>query len=249
MTEKALDQFNPLKKEIAKLVQPVFTLTVKSFETSEQAVGAAKDIKALLKKLDTKRRELVDPLKAEVKRIDDYVKEIKDPLDRAEFYIRGEINKFALEQEKIRQAEMRRAEEERRRKEEELRAKQEAEREALEKGMQLFGSDDDEPETATQEIEEQQAVETALFQAEMKQKEWDIKQQQIKGTRRIAKLKVLDITQVPKEFLIIEVNEKAALAAMKAGVKIPGLEIYHEISVPIGHKTRVTKESLEAERV
>jgi len=238
-----LQQFNEVKAEITTLVAPVLQVKVVDFKSSLGAIEAAKTLKAMANRLDDLRRAEVDPLNAKVKSINEYVRQIKAPLDAADVYIRNELNRFAAEQEKFRQEELRKAEEERIRKENELRIKQEEERKSVEEGMQIFGADYGE----AKELEKKQEIERAQVAVEIKQKEWDINQGQLKNTRKTTKVRVIDLTKVPREFLIIEVNERAAIAAHKAGVQIAGLEFYQEIGLAIGQKTRVTRMALEGE--
>jgi hypothetical protein len=235
-----VQKLEPLKAEIAEMVSPLLTVTVTDFKSCQDATNAAKTIKAMLKRLDDLRRAETDPLRARVSEIMDYVKSIQAPLDAADAHIRTELNRFAVEQEKIRQEELRKAQEEQRRKEAELAKKQAEEIAALEKGAEMFGDDG-----AIEELAKKQAEERAVAKAEIVQKTYDINQFQVKNTRKTVRVRVVDLKKVPKNFLIIEVNEKAAIAAHKAAVTIPGLEFYEELAVSIGQKTRVTKAALE----
>ena len=240
-----LQKFEPLKVEISELVAPVMLAKVTDFRSSQLAIDAAKTLKAMDKRIDELRRAEVDPLNAQVKAINEYVKQIRTPLDAADSHIRNQLNAFAMEQERIKQEELRRAAEEKRKADEELRAKQEAEKLAMQEGAALFGGSDE--AEAVAELEEKQMIERRLADVDFQQKTWDIGQQQLKNTRKTWKVKVTDITKVPREFLIITLNEKAALAARTGGVSIPGVEFYQEIGVAIGQKTRVPKAAIEGE--
>lgn len=254
-----LIQFDKLKADITVFVAPVMSVEVSDPQSSQSAIDVAKDIKGYLKAVDDKRKELVGPLNDRVKMINDYCKQITAPLLNAETHVKGQLNAFAAQQETIRQDAVRKAEaerreaervaaEERERQEQELMAKQEADAEAHAKAVELFGTGDVSVEEHNKAIDEAQQKEWAENQAKLdreamersiahKQNLYDANQEQIKNTRKTLKCRVIDIAKVPREFLIIEVNEKAALAAAKAGVKIAGLEFYEDISVAIGART------------
>jgi len=236
-----VEKFSPLQTEVATLVAPTLKMTVSDFKTSEAAIQACQQIKELSKRLDKRRRELVDPLNAEVKAINEIAKQVGGPLDAAEAHLRLQLNRFAAEQEKKRQEEFARIETERKQREAELAAKQEDERKKLERGAALFGTGGEE----VAQLEEKHQIETAIARTEVEQARFDANQQQIKNTRRTLKCKAVDLTKVPREFLIVELNEKAVCAAYKGGVTvIPGVEFWHEVGVAIGEKTRVPRAAL-----
>lgn len=251
-----LAAFDKLKANIALFVQPTLEIQVVDAQTSQAAIDTAKEIKSYRDLVEKKRKELVEPLNRRVKMINDYAKTISEPLLQSENHVRGELNAFAAEQEKIRQAALRKAEaerqererklaEERAREEAELRERQEEEARTRQEAADFFGAEDPEAvaeaarkaELERQELQAKYEREKMVSLVEHKQKTFDAGQAQIKNTRRNYRVRVVDISQVPKEFLIIQVNEKAALAAMKAGVKISGLEMDEEIAVAIGSKT------------
>jgi membrane protein involved in colicin uptake len=228
-----LDTFKPLKAEIARTVEPTLQIKVVDPATSTSAIETAKTIKELLKRLDEKRREITDPIREELDQVNAYVREIREPLEKAEQHIRDQLNGYAREQERIRQEELRKAEEIRRREEAELRAKQAAELEAAKAAAAVFGED---PEAVKAEVEEKHKAERVTAVVAHGARVYDANETQIRNTRRNAFVKIVDLSQVPRDYLVL--NEKMALAAMKAGVKIPGLELDYEVSVAIGSKTR-----------
>lgn len=228
-----LVKFNELKSEITSVVAPVLKVSVTDATSSQGAITAALTIKEMAKRVDDLRRELVDPLNAQVKKINAYAKDISVPLDKAEAHLRSELNKFAQEQEKVRREAQRKLDEQRIQMQEELKQRQAEEAVRLATGSSIFGG------VNTAEIEEKHRVETAVQRHELAAAAFDVQNLNIKNTRKTWTVNVVDITKVPKEFLIIEVNEKAALAAHKAGVNLPGLEFVETISVNIGSKTRV----------
>lgn len=248
---KELEVFNPLKAEITQFVAPALTILVTDFKTSSDALETAKRIKALGNLVEAKRKELVGPLNDEVRRINDYCKQIVQPLDAADSHVKRQLNVFAAEQERHRAEAQRKLDVERRRQEDELRAKQEAERVALAASQAevsevaaAFGAEPGEM-TPDMELQAKQEVEAVALKTSFDQQKWDADQYRIKNTRKTLRMEVVDIALVPKEFLIVEVNERAAKAAASVGVTIPGLRFIEEFNVAIGAKTRVPRAALE----
>lgn len=256
--------FDELKAVIATFTAPLRGITVMDDESATKAIDAAKSIKAYLKQADDRRKEIVGPLNDKVREINDYVKDLTRALVEADDHVRRQLSAHAERQEKIRQAELRRIDEERREAERQARIKREqdeaefiaaaqakAEEEAQVRAM--FGTHDPdelerinereserlEAELRAKQMEFDQAE--AVKAVEFKQREFDAERVQIRNTRTTLRCRVVDISLVPKEFLIIEVNEKAAVAAAKAGVKISGLEFYEDFNVAIGRNTYVPK--------
>lgn len=266
-----LSQFDELKAKVSVFVAPTFALKVSDFASCQIAVKAAQEVKSYLKSVEEKRKELVKPLNDRVDTINDYARGITGPLKDAEIHIKQQIVKFEQVQEQIRQEEYRKAElirleQERKAREAadqaaaELREKQEKERAREQSAAALFADDDDDSEEPKETLEDRQAKEAAELQdkldreaaqraAEAKQREWDIKQQGTKGVTKKWKCEVTDITQIPREYLIVTLNESMVLAAARGGnTQIPGLRIYQEMGVAIGSKTRVPTAALEKER-
>ena len=230
------------------MVKPMMAVKVTDKLTAEAALKGAIAVKDYAKKVEIVRKSLTDPLNAQVKEIMAYAKGILQPLEAAEIHIKSELAKFEMEQEKIRREEMRKAEEERKRKEAELLAKQEAERQAAlaeaEKSKDLadlFGVEDAPPvETVAAQIEEKHVAEQSALFNETSEVAHKIERMGVSNAAKTWKVEITDLSQVPKEFLIITLNEKAALAVGKTGANIPGLRFYQETSIRIGRNTRVS---------
>jgi len=245
-TEIAL--FDELKSELAELVAPTLGIKVTDALTGSSAIDAAKQVKALQKRIEDKRKALVGPLNDRVREINDYAKTIVAPLTEAEQHLKRELVAFETEQEKIRQAELRKAEEERKRREAELLAQQEEERRQLaaiqaeeSEITDMFGDDPEAPTVDPVKLEQKQQEERAKLAQEAKVAEYDIKQSRgVKNARKIWKCEAVDLSLVPKEFLIIELNQAAVLAAARVGVTtIPGVRLWQETSIAIGANTYV----------
>lgn len=247
-TETAIVEFNELQNELAGLVAPTLEIKVTSAASSAAAIDAAKQVKALQGRIEKQRKELVGPLNDRVKAINEYAKTIVAPLNNAEMHLKRELANYEMEQERIRQAKLREAEEERKRKEAELAEKQAKEREQLaaiqaEEAVvvDMFGDDPAEPAVdRAAALEERQAQEQAKLVQEAKAQEYDVKRAHgISGAKKVWKCEALDLSLVPKEYLIITLNEKAVLAMARAGVtKIPGVRLWQDTQIAISANTR-----------
>ncbi len=161
----------------------------------------------------------------------------------------------------------RKAQQERQRLEDELESRRQAELDRLEREQNqcqraaaIFGGEssvvDVEAEATKidEQLERERLESEARFERERierdfqaKQAAWDADQFQIKNARKTWKCQLLDITQVPKEFLIVQLNEQAVLAAARAGVQIPGVKTWQEMGIAFGSNTRVTRTALASE--
>lgn len=256
MTTQDLTQFNELKAEITDLVAPGKAITVTDFPSAARAAEAAKQVKALAKKVEERRKALTDPLLQQQRKIKQYADEISAPLDEVETHLKAQLRAFEIEQEKIRAEERRKAEEEARRKEAELRAKQEADRAEHEanlarqaKAASAFGDDDEEPtqtlEAQHDEFEAKQMAEQAALKNETAEREWNIKQQGVKGAVKDWKVDIIDINLVPIQYLKREVMVSLVKQAARNGVTdFPGLRVYQDISISIGANTYIPREAL-----
>lgn len=225
--ENQIVEFNELKSEVSVMVAPTMAMTVSNAMTANAAINAAKAVKDYQKKIETVRKSLVDPLNAQVKKINSYAKEIELPLLEAETHLKRQLALFEEEQEKIRLEALKKAEEERRRIAEELAKKQAEELEVA----TMFGE-------SAEEVEAKHTAEQAALYNAVSTQVAAIESKGVKNSTKIWKCKAIDLAQVPKEFLIIQLNEKAVIAAAKAGVKIPGVELWQETSIRIGSNTR-----------
>lgn len=258
-----LKVFDKLAADITLFVAPTKALKVTDAQSSASAIEVVKTIKEYTSGVEKKRKELVGPLNAQVKAINDYCKQITAPLDEADAHVRGQLNVFAAEQERIRRIEEARieseriqaervAQEERAKAERELAERQVAEAEALAESVNKWGAENGDVEAVNNEIAERQEREWAEEKArldreaavranEFRQKEFDARQVGVSNTRATLKMRVLEVGLIPKEFLIITPNEKALLAVGKTGANIPGVQFYEEFAVAIGRNTRAPR--------
>lgn len=273
MTSKNLETFNELKAKITLFVAPAMKIAVKDFKSASDAVEARNALKAYTSDLEKRRKELVAPLNAQVDAINDYVKNIKQPMLSVDAVLLDQLRKFEDEQERIRKEGHRKAEEIRLAAERAARAVQEkiareleekrlAEIAAIEsqhaQAAADFGAEDPEQLAAEKKLAEESyeremieaqvkaELEATLLAAEAKARAYDIEQQGIKGARKKWKAELIDIDLVPKEFLIRELNQAAAVAAARGGTKsIPGVRLYQETGIARGRNAYVPREMLE----
>lgn len=265
---KDLEQFDALKAELTEYVAPALFIQVNDAGSSEHAITAAKGLKELLARVEKRRKETVTPLNDRVASVNDYVKSLIAPLKNAEEHVRNQLNSFAVKQEALRQAEIariarekdeaeRQAKEERERQQEELRVKQESEAEAAAEAANLFGGGETPVDFAqlNQKLEAEWAAKNAeldtqdaIRAGEYRAKEYDAHRVQVSNTRKLWKCEVEDLDKVPREYLIIQLNEKMVLAAARAGnTKIPGVKLWQEIAVAIGKRTAAPRTVLVEE--
>jgi hypothetical protein len=238
-------------------------MTVTDVTSGQQAVEAAKQVKALMKKLEGKRKELLDPINARAKAIRDYASEIEAPLLRAEQHIKAQLVAFEERQERIRQEARReeerkrqeierKAAEERAAREAEIAAKRQAELDAIkEKEFEddLFGDgavDGDaerraaEARAAEAEAQARAEAETQakIREIEASQRQYDINANRLKNTKKAWKCEATNLDEVPRHFLTITLNTQAVLAAARGGTtSIPGVRLWQETQVAIGANT------------
>ncbi len=196
---------------------------IDSPEALEKAADLTKMIKVAAKKSDDLRLTLVKPIKEHAARIDAMFKPIKDDLAKAETAIKNKAGAYMEEQRRI--AAEAAAAQQRAREEAALRAAEAAQ----ESGDQ----------TAADQII-QQAAAAAPVEAEAQ----GVARGDFGGTlstRSTTKHRVVDITKVPAEFLLV--NDAAVRAAIRAAQKaaaesgrpfeltITGIEIYEDQTV------------------
>lgn len=224
-----LIQFDAIKSEVSIFVAPVDQIIVTDSQTNLVAMESLRGIKALQKKIEEKRKELVAPHNDFVKQINEYARSINAPLDGAESTLKAKMRGFAEIEEKARREaqakiEMERKEAERKALEERQRVQAEADKKA--KQLAAFGTKDP-------EAEKKAALEKARMDREDQERRKAIQDQaraieaaRPKNTRQVQKFEVTDINQVPREYLILD--ESKVRAAQSAKIPVPGIRYYEE---------------------
>lgn len=258
MTQE-LAQFDGLKGELTEFVSPTLSLQVTNFNSCQVAIDYLKQVKNFIDRVEAKRTEMVSPLNQRVKAVNEYAREITEPLKEARQYLDRQVLAFREAQEKINQLKLREEEERRRKEALELAAKQEADREALQSELSLedraaalFGADSETEvvqESKVNALDELHAEEAAILTSHQRAREWDIRQQTVKNTRKQWKCEALDLSKVPRQYLVITLNTAAVIAAARGGItEIPGVRLWQDLTLAVGANTYVPRAALEGKR-
>jgi hypothetical protein len=114
----ALQKFNEVQQKVIEIVVNCKSIKVTDAASNLRAKEVGKSANALVKAIDKKRLELTKPLRDEAERINSVAKQLSAPLETEVERFKIEITAFDLEQERIRQEQLKKAEEERKAKEE-----------------------------------------------------------------------------------------------------------------------------------
>lgn len=228
-TASDLTPFDALKGEITSYVAPVLTMRVSDSQSNALALDTLKSIRALVKKVEDKRTELVKPMNDEVKRINKYAETISDPLAVAEAHIRGRMKVFADSEERRRLEELRKIEEERRRAAAEARAEQEraiAKAREQQSALAAFGADDAAAKRATIAAAAAAERRSNEAMAQIDARAATVSNSRPANTRKVKKWRMLNFAAVPDAYKIL--NDPLIGRTIAAGVQIPGIETYEE---------------------
>lgn len=225
-----LQKFDSLKAEISVFVQPVSTIVVTNQTELDAAMSTVRTVKHLLKQVEARKKELIDPLNAQVKLVRDYANEIAAPLEAAEAHVKAQLVAYERELARSREEARRREAEEQRKREAEARAKLEEERKAAElEAMFATKEESDLAEATIEATETRVHTELAITHA---QNLAQIDAQKVSGARKVWTFKVTDLSLVPKEFFVLD--EKKVRSQIRDGVReISGIEIFQETSIAI----------------
>ncbi len=270
-----LVHFDELKANVTVMVAPALTLTVSSFADAEIAVETGKTVKSYLKAIEAKRKELTAPFKERAKVIETYAHTLEEPLLQVEAHIKKICGAFQLEQNKIREEALRKAQAEQQerervaqverarvaaiaeaaRQEQMAQARFEAERAA--EAAAMFGCETVDPAEAVKlaEVEHELARareqaeaerEAAVRVAQAKEENWRINDQRIKNTSPVWLHRVVDASLVPRD--LCEPHDQAIKKRLNAtnGLAIPGVDAWPEVSMRLGAKTSVSRAAIES---
>lgn len=127
----SLVEFDKLSADVTLFLAPIKDIAITDATSCAAALETVRRVKELVKQVTAKRVELVKPHNDFVDSVNAYAKRMTGPLGEAEAFLKSVITKYELEQERIRQAELRKLEDERIAKELAI-AKERKEREAKE---------------------------------------------------------------------------------------------------------------------
>ena len=206
--------FAHAKAEIANVADKCSNFIVNSNDSLVLGKNLAKEAKRIENIIEEKRKEITKPLLDEQRAVKAFADNLVFDLNSAVKSLRSQILSYEQEQERIRQAELRRIEEERRKAEAELRAK------ALELQRQM---EEEQKQVSAEEIEQIQAESKAI--AEMKIQEQIAQAPSGNSIRKVWTYEVTDIEDVPYHLLMP--NDKAIKEWIAKGIRvIDGLRIY-----------------------
>lgn len=106
-----------IEQQQPDIVRQAQVIEVKNEEQAGAAACFLVNIKTVLRKIESERAKIIDPLNESMKSARNFFKNISDPLETAEINIKRKISDYRVEQERMRQAEERRLQEETRRRE------------------------------------------------------------------------------------------------------------------------------------
>jgi hypothetical protein len=251
------------KLEVELLVEkykPLMPLRVSDPESAQRATDVLQDVRGAIKRIEIQRKSLTEPMQKRVKELIAYEKDLKAPLEAIEEPLQQSMNAYAHELrlaaeaqaralEEDRRRKEREAEEERKRKEQEFADQQVAEAERLAEANAIFGTDVPLDyvngainQTQTHEWEQHQKQldqEEAHTRVDFAQREWDIRKSRVKNTKPTYKVELIDLEKVPREFLIIELDEKKIIEAYKLKISVPGVKVIEGSTVAIGGNTNM----------
>lgn len=249
-TDAAVDE---VQQQVAQARAQAEAIKVHDEDSAALATSVLRDVQKRRKVAEAKRREYVDPLNASVKAINADFKAAMAPFEEIDAILRGKVQTYTIEQERIRQEEERRLavaqaecerkiREERERQEAEARAKREQaereQREAEEEARKAKDAADAEAAKqlateAAQAAEEAQTAEAAIAALPEVELPKSVVPAAPKptglSTPKRWQVKSITASELPPEYLIPD--EKAIKEAMRVGVKengqppvIPGVE-------------------------
>lgn len=200
-----------IEAKIAPIPEQAKSIVVRDNDSMAKANSFKVTIKGMIKEVDDFFKPFEEQAYKMHRSLTTRHKEIVDPLKEAEKMIITQVKGYLDEVEKVR------AEAERRVREE---ARRLAEERALQEAIEL------EKEGKTEEAER---VIAEPVQVVMPTVKVDIPKVDMRGYAKRWKWRLVDITKVPREYLIVdEIKVNGIVRSMKDVTSIPGIEIYEE---------------------
>lgn len=233
-----------VERQVADARAQAEAIQVRNAEEADLAGAALRQINERRKAAEAERVALVKPLNDHVKEINRKFKDAAAPFDEADRIIRGKVQTYTEEQERIRQEEEARLErerQERERKAREAREKQEAEERAKREQAEREAREAAEEAQRAKDAADREAAEQLAAEAKQKAEEAQTAESAIASlpevslptamvpsapkpegisTRKRWVVKAIDVGALPAEYLIAD--EKAINAAMRDGVRKTG---------------------------
>jgi hypothetical protein len=206
----SLEKSEALKDETLTILGQAKAIQITNHEQAMAAGDFLKGIKALKKKIEEKLAPLVKAAYDSWKKQVAFKKEHDDPLDQAEAAVKGKMNFYLQEQERLR-----RVEEYAR----QLEAQKAAEAQAEQDALLLEATGDEE---AAEAVRAEPVAAPVVVIA-------PVEKPQGISTSSIWRFKVTNPDIVPREYLDVDVKKIGAVVrAMKDATKIPGVEVFEE---------------------
>ena len=196
-------RFEHYHEEIDKLEEKANALDVVSDEAAKTATEMLVQIKGVVGQVEDKRKEAIGPADKYVRSVNAFVKPFRDRLNDVAEIPRNKLGIYQYNKE------LKRREEERKAKEALAEKQRQLDEEAKKKNLEPVKL----PEVTVPKKPQPVRTDSGTSSVRMV---WDYK--------------VVDISQVPRDYLIL--NERGVKAAIKGGIRnIPGLEIFEKPSV------------------
>ena len=197
--------------------------TIDSIEKYRVSADDVKAIKAKYKELDDTRKSLTAPIEESKKKIIALFKPPLDFLKRAEEAVKKAMVTWQTEQEKIRRAEEQRLAEIQRKEAEKLQAQ------AAKEAARAEKLKTDKARAAAQAQAEKLQAEAVAVTSIAPVVESNVEEVAGISTRKIWKFKILNVDDIPREYMIPDEKFIGQIVRASKGKKaIPGIEIYSE---------------------
>jgi len=199
--DQAKTRFSHYIEKIDSLMETAFELSVDTESSNENAVSIGTTAKALLKKIEDQRKELISEPSEFVKSVNSFCKIFTEKLQGIEDLMKQKIAQY-------------RAVLEQRRREAELAAKKTAN--DLQKKLDLEAKE--------------KGTEPVKVEAPVIPKQETVTRSETGSAygRKVWTFKIIDVQSVPREYLVV--SDSLLRDAVRAGVRnIPGVEIFEEV--------------------
>jgi DNA polymerase III alpha subunit (gram-positive type) len=210
------DEFSAVRPTLEIITAQAGSLRIVSPEAYEDAGALLKTIKGALRQIEAQRTSITAPMNEALRNANAQAKIAAAPFEAAEKRIKGAMISYADEQERLRQAEQRKAEELARREREKL--------EAQAAKAAASGKVD-----KAEQLEERAAAVVAPVINREPPKVAGV------STREVWKFEVTDPSLVPRQYLEVdEAKIRRVVQAMKADANIPGVRVWAERQLAAG---------------
>jgi len=210
------EEMGQLKAKAEAALSAAQSFVVNSQQAYEAAGSDLKAIKARQKEVDEARKSITRPLDEEKKRITAFFEPAASFLNKAESILKSSMMAYASEQDRLRRVaeEAARKEQERLRKEAEKKAAKAETKGDAEKAADIRAAV---PVVVAMQVEQPKVAGISM--------------------RTIWKARVIDAAQVPREYMIVDLQKIDRIAKeSKGAVQVAGIEFYSEQVMAAGQR-------------